>query len=81
MGVNDKVDVTVTRNRWYGTIIENSGLETTSKLYLFNLIALPLKSGGKSLFFMHLILLALLISSLFFINNKIKRYEFERGIM
>ncbi len=80
LGIGDKVDVTVTRNRWYGTIVENSGEKTRlATLYFLNFIALPLNVNGTSFFLVHLIFLVLVVISSFFISKKMKRSDFERG--
>ena len=49
IGLSDSVQATVTRNRFYGTIIENNGKAKSSTLYLFNFIRIPLYSNGKNL--------------------------------
>ena len=82
VGVSDSVDVTVTRHRWYGTILENSGQKTKSaKLYLLNFISIPLYSNGKSMLLINMILLFFIIISLYFIIKWIKKRDSERGFM
>lgn len=49
MGIGDKVDVIVIRNRWYGKITELHGKETTySTLKLFGLVSLPLQINNSN---------------------------------
>ena len=48
----DSVSVSITRNRWYGTIYE---LVERSDVHLFNLVNLPLKSENFDYRFIHLI--------------------------
>ena len=80
IGFGDKVEVTVTRNRWYGKIIENSYPKgKTATLYLFNFITLPLNAKGKSFFLIHTIFLVFLVFFLYFTNKKMKQKDFERG--
>jgi hypothetical protein len=56
VGFSDVVQVQLEKNRWYGTIVESLG-ETTSnsKLYLFNLMELPIEKNGKSYIQAHII--------------------------
>ena len=53
------VDVTVIRNRFYGKIYENNGL---SKLYLFNLISIPLNNKFINFYYFHISFVILYIS-------------------
>ena len=82
IGFGDSVDVTVTRNRWYGTILENSVQKTkSSTLYLLNLIIIPLYSNGKSLFLVNIILLVFLVVFLYASMKWIKKRDHERGFV
>lgn len=63
LGVNEVVDVTINRNRWYGQIYENLGENPSKKLYLFNLIPIPLEQKNSYLI-SHLTYLSLLIISI-----------------
>lgn len=63
IGVGDSVYVEITRNRWYGTIYESGG---KSRLFLFNILPLPLKKANTSFIFFHIILLLIWISFIIF---------------
>ncbi len=61
LGVSDKVDVTVTRHRFYGKVVENyyaSG--SIGYLYIFNWIKMPMIINGTDMIYIHLSFLALL---------------------
>src|SRR3989344_5149103 len=76
IGFSDSVEVTVTRNRWYGTILGNSGQETKSvTLYLLNFISIPLYSNGKSLLLINIILLVFLMVFLYAAMEWIKKRD------
>ena len=78
IGLGDSVEVTVTRNRWYGTILENNKQNAESRtLYLLNFISIPLYSNGKSLFFANLILLVSLLIFLYTSMKWIKKRDME----
>jgi len=80
VGVSDNVDVSVVKNRWYGTILENSGRTTKlSKLYLMGFIPLPLNVNGGNLVWIHIIFAMCLIAGIYFGMKRMKRYYFERG--
>ena len=82
IGFSDSVEVTVTRNRWYGTILGNSGQETKSvTLYLLNFISIPLYSNGKSLLLINIILLVFLMVFLYAAMEWIKKRDIERGLI
>ena len=82
LGVSDSVDVSVTRPRFYGTIIENSSKNTKiSLLYLLNIIKIPLNSGGISFLFIHILFLIVLIFFIYLSLKKIRKFELERGYM
>jgi len=69
IGVSESVSVTVTRNKFYGTIIINNGKEY---LYLFDFIMLPKKIKNYNFIWFHLIFLSIiiLVSILIFIKPK-----------
>ena len=82
IGLNDKVDVTVTRKRLYGTIIESSGRETKSiTLYFLNFLAIPLNANGKSFFLIHIIFIVFLAFLLYITIKKARKNDFERGFV
>ena len=74
IGFSESVSVTVTRERFYGTIIINNGMEY---LYLFNLITLPKKINGYGFMIFHIIFLIILIllTILLFIKKKVYKEE------
>ena len=57
VGVSESVDVTVRRNRWYGTIIENkfSNGKNLDNLYVFTKLKIPLNVNGQSLISWHIV--------------------------
>lgn len=62
VGFHDSVDVSVKKNRWYGTIYEESNeLGVQSNLYLFDLIKFPIKVNGNSWVNIHIVFLIGLI--------------------
>lgn len=80
LGVSDSIDVSVLRNRWYGTILEQSGTNTKlSKLYLFGFITLPINVNGSNLVWIHILFLMMVIGITYYSTNKMKKYYFERG--
>lgn len=58
LGVSDDIQVYVTRNRWYGKIIEENKVEF---VYLFGFLKLPLKIGNFSFLWLHAIVFIVLI--------------------
>ena len=63
--------VGVERHRWYGTIIESVSEQSSfSKLYLFNLISLPIKKNNTGFVIWHLVFLFLVTDILIFILLK-----------
>ena len=81
MSVQDTVDVTVVRNRWYGKIVENISQDDSknvSSLYLFKFIKIPIVVGKFNLTLIHsvvlmLFFLSVVIASLFDLAHKIER--------
>lgn len=71
MHVQDSVEVTVKRNRWYGEILESSG---RSYLYLFGKIPLPLKDASINFIYFHKALVIILMSIMLF-NLSERRYQ------
>jgi len=74
IGISHSVSVQVTRNRWYGEIIINNGIEY---LYLFNLIGLPKKINNCNFVIFHLIFLVMLTLFTILIFTKRKIYKEE----
>jgi hypothetical protein len=77
IGVGDSVSYSITRPRWYGTIYED---QNNAKLYLFEIIPLPM----KNYVYVHFIFLIGIGSFLYFKLkkrkvNKGEIYEYERG--
>lgn len=72
VGVSDSVSIGVLRPRPYGKILEK---DNNSKLYLLNLIPLPLKHNGVSFIKFHIIFLIFL---LFLIYRQKKKSEKTR---
>ena len=74
ISLSESVSITITRNRWYGKIIINNGIEY---LYLFNLIRLPKKIQNYNFVIFHLIFLVTLIlfTILLFIEKKVYKEE------
>lgn len=68
IGMSDDVSVSVTRDRWYGTIIENGD---TKNLYFFDKIKLPLLINGINYVLYHIVFLILMICSILI-------YEFQK---
>lgn len=68
--VQDSVQVTIIRHRWYGTI--------SDKLYLFKLIPIPIDKKSKTIHLIYLIILLDVIISNEIIkltkNSKIEKY-------
>lgn len=58
LGVSDEVSVTVTRNRWYGQLNDENGIQV---LYLFKMIKIPLKTNSINFLFIHEIVLVILV--------------------
>lgn len=58
IGVGNKVDVSIQRNRWYGTYM---GTGSTESLYLFNILKIPTKINGTDYMPLHIILISVLI--------------------
>ena len=80
LGVSEKIDVTVTRKRWYGTIIENSGQDTKlSNLYLFNIIKIPINVNNHSLYWINLIFLIIITLYTLTALKIARKREIERG--
>lgn len=76
VGVSDSVSVTVVRNRFYGTIVENAGSEgIVSYVYLFNLLKLPLIVKGFHFGYLHLIMVLFSIGLFVFLTRIEKRYD------
>lgn len=68
VGMGDMVSVTVTRQRWYGKIIEQAGKESkVSYLYLFWILKMPLAVNDFHFLYLHFIMLFLLIAMVIFI--------------
>lgn len=63
IGISEKVDVTVERNRWYGKIIENkwSNGRNLDNLYLFTKLRMPLNVNGTSLIWIYILVPSILI--------------------
>ena len=78
IGVSDSIDVTITRNRFYGKIMESG---STSTLYIFNILKIPLKVNGRSLLFANLILILALIIFIYTATKSIIKNNIERGFM
>lgn len=72
IGVSDKVEVSVTRHRWYGTIKESG---STIYLYLFNKIRLPFEKGHKisHSIILALFTIALIIAIILDLNDRRKK--------
>ena len=51
VGVGQSVEVTITRDRWYGKIIENNG---DKRLYLFYSIPIPIIINNSSYVILHI---------------------------
>ena len=78
IGVSDKAEAVVYRNRFYGKIIEtHTQQDLFSKLYLFYFIPLPLKSNNTSFIQYHILATLLLI----FFNIYEGERRFENEIM
>ena len=58
LGVSDGISVSVVRNRWYGKINEENGIES---LKLFNLVKVPLKVGSFNFIWIHAIVFIVLV--------------------
>ena len=68
VGMGDMVSVTVTRQRWYGKIIEQAGRESkVSYLYLFWILKMPLAVNDFHFIYLHFLMLFLLIGMAAFI--------------
>ena len=68
VGMGDMVSVTVTRQRWYGKIIEQVGGESkASYLYLFWTLKMPLAVNDFHFLYLHFLMLFLLIAMAVFI--------------
>lgn len=62
IGVDDQVAVQVTRDRWYGTIVEtHSPSGVMSELYVFDIFGIPIKAGNTDLTYVHLSVIILVI--------------------
>jgi hypothetical protein len=76
IGVGDSVSYQIKRPRWYGTIYED---QNNAKLYLFEIIPLPM----KNYVYVHFVYLIILTSFLYFKLRKTKinkvDYGYERG--
>jgi len=59
VNMGDSVSVTVTRNRWYGTIYEENNNKI---LYLFKFIPLPLEKDNSDYLTAHIIFICLWIT-------------------
>ena len=82
LGLGDQVEVSVTRNRFYGTFVEKSSKESKSvTLYLLNFISLPLRVEGKNLFLVHLISLIVVFFILYKLTKWKGRRDYERGFI
>ena len=82
LGLGDQVEVSVTRNRFYGTFVEKSSKESKSvTLYLLNFISLPLRVEGKNLFLVHLISLIVVFFTLYKLTKWKGRRDYERGFI
>jgi len=56
LGVSDRVDVSIVRKRWYGTMIESYTKDKKSSfLFLFNIVKLPLYINNFNFLYIHLI--------------------------
>jgi len=61
--VSDSVGVNVLRNRWYGRIIETHNKDTTtSYLYIFKIVKLPLMVNNINYVYVHLLFILILIT-------------------
>jgi len=65
VGISDKVDILVEKHRWYGKIIQTNDL---TRLSLFNLIPIPLRTYRLNWLYFHGVFIVLLI--LYFKLNK-----------
>ena len=79
IGIGDSVGVSVVRNRWYGTIVEEAG--KGSDLYMMGLVTLPLSSGGIGFVKFHILFLIVFVICLYMALKKAKKHDFERGFM
>ena len=62
LGIGNKVDVSVTRERWYGIIIESyNGDNNLNNLYLFNQVRIPINVNGSNWVFTHWCVLGLML--------------------
>lgn len=82
VGMGDKVDIGVVKNRWYGKIVEAHGKETTfSTLKLFGLVELPLQINESNWAKYHFMagFVALILVLFGFITDKIYKggYQYE----
>jgi len=65
IGVSDKVDISVKRERFYGYYIENTvGNRYSKDLYLFRLFKIPLVMNSFQFIYAHVIVLVLVLVSL-----------------
>ena len=74
VSMSDSVGIVVTKERFYGTIIETNG---EAYLYLFNLVKLPHKIQSYNFIIFHLIFLITLILFTILIFTKKKVYKEE----
>jgi len=81
IGVSESVSILVTRNRWYGKILEENG---HSILYLFRFVKLPIRVKKLNFIYYHVIFLFILTALiiLFSLNKKVYKdkkpnYDYE----
>lgn len=60
-GLSDKSVAVITRERWYGKIIEIHGEKTNAKLFFFNILPLPLIINDENLKLVHIIFFSVII--------------------
>ncbi len=78
VGMGDMVSVTVTRQRWYGKIIEQAGKESrVSYLYLFWILKMPLAVNDFHFLYLHFLMLFLLIVMAAFILRPHRSKEIQ----
>lgn len=76
LGFGDSVSVTVTRNRWYGTIKESG---ENSYVYIFDTIKIPMKVNGIDLVWYHQFFLVFCVAiTISFFSIQILKYRVER---
>jgi hypothetical protein len=73
IGISDSVSAIVTKNKFYGKIIQR-GVNTD--LYLFKILRMPLKRQGINFYYLH-ILFVFLISTLLFLSFERRKPQYE----